>query len=214
MPTPPRIVQQRESNCRYDQIIRPEFLRSLRLWLRRCFQGSSQCQWRCFPKPSTQKCPEILQVVCYLFFWSPLLLYYFEKLLYRFKKEGISVIFFNTYSQHVLFSAWEENGNYILMHVYTFNLSWHQYIRRPPCSTWMLNREWIPESQANYWSKVYLCSFPYCESKIKTLTLLQKHCTILQQSGYEIVTKCFVRSCIVPILRSLFFHSCKAVLHI
>lgn len=67
---PPRIVQQRESNCRYDQIIRPEFLRSLRLWLRRCFQGSSQCQRWCFRKPSTQKCLEILQVVCFCFFFG------------------------------------------------------------------------------------------------------------------------------------------------
>lgn len=32
------------------------------------------------------------------------------------------VLFFNIYAQHAFLSAWEENGNYILMHVYTFNL--------------------------------------------------------------------------------------------
>lgn len=92
---PPRIVQQRESNCRYDQIIRPEFLRSLRLWLRRCFQGSSQCRWWCFRKAfHTKMSGDIASCVFCFVFWSPSLLYYFEKLLYRFKKEGISVIFF------------------------------------------------------------------------------------------------------------------------
>lgn len=186
MPTPQESCNNEKSNCRYDQIIRPEFLRSLCLWLRLCFQASGQWQWRlkAFHIKISADCASCVFLV---FFQSLLWLYYFEKMLYRFKKEGISVIFFNIYAQHAFYSAWEQNGNCILMHVYTFNLLWHQYIRRSPCSTWMLNREWIPESQANYWSKVHPRSFPYCESKMKTLALLQKRCDTLQHRGYETV---------------------------